>query len=160
MPHEPPDKYRRRSLPPTPPPPPSFPAAMSGGVEVRCFGFAHHFLLFDPPVLEPDRHLALGQVGGGRNPPPLLFGDEFAGGVLLLQLLQLDFGVGNPLLPPPPIAADFGLQGDHVCKKENRKKERKMGKKKEIKRRGGGAGGGRGSSSRCVERGFLYIRER
>lgn len=117
---------------------------MSGGVEVRCFGFAHHFLLFDPPVLEPDRHLALGQVGGGRNPPPLLFGDEFAGGVLLLQLLQLDFGVGNPLLPPPPIAADFGLQGDHVCKKENRKKERKMGKKKRDKKKGGGSGRGKG----------------
>lgn len=130
-----PDKYLRFLLPFL-----ALPAKLplSGRVEVCCLGFAHHLLLLDPPVLEPDSHLALGQVGGGRNPPPLLFGDEFAGRVLLLQLLQLDFGVRDPLLSPPPITADFGLQGDHVCKKKiiKKKKRGKEKKRREGNRRG------------------------
>lgn len=76
---------------------------------MRCLGLAHHLLFLDPPVLEPDSHLALGQVGSGRNPSSLLFGDEFAGRVLLFQLFQLDFGVRDPFFPSPPVAADFGL---------------------------------------------------
>lgn len=146
-----PDKYLRFLLPFL-----ALPAKLplSGRVEVCCLGFAHHLLLLDPPVLEPDSHLALGQVGGGRNPPPLLFGDEFAGRVLLLQLLQLDFGVRDPLLSPPPITADFGLQGDHVCKKKIIKKK-KGGKKKK-----GEKGIGEVTSSRCVGWGFLHVGER
>lgn len=81
----------------------------SGGVEVRRFRFADHLLLFHPPVLEPDGDLALREVRGGRDAPALLFGDELAGCVLLLKLLQLYLGVGHALLAPAPVAAHFGL---------------------------------------------------
>lgn len=57
---------------------------LSGRVEVRCLRFANHFLLFHPAVLKPNGNLALGKVSGRRNPSPLLFGNELAGGVLFL----------------------------------------------------------------------------
>lgn len=61
-----------------------WPDGRSGGVEMRCFRFADHLLLFDPSILEPDGDLALGEVRGGRDAPALLFGDELAGSILLL----------------------------------------------------------------------------
>lgn len=61
-----------------------WPGGRSGGVEMRCFRFADHLLLFDSAVLEPDCDLALGEVCGGRDTSALLFGDELAGRVFLL----------------------------------------------------------------------------
>lgn len=60
--------------------------------------FGHKLFLLDAPVLEPDGDLALGQVGGGGDLPPLVLGDELVGGVLLLQLLQLQLGIRDALL--------------------------------------------------------------
>lgn len=83
-------------------------------------GFTDELLLLDPPVLEPDGDLALREVGGGRDAPPLVFGDELAGGVLFLKLLQLDLGVRDALFPPAAVAADFGLQWHDVWMEEER----------------------------------------
>lgn len=83
-------------------------------MHVIVLGFTDEFLLLDPPVLEPDGDLALREVGGGRDAPPLVFGDELAGRVLLLQLLQLDLRVWDALLASAAIAADLGLQRHHI----------------------------------------------
>lgn len=49
-----------------------------------CLRFTDEFLLFHATVLEPDGDLSLGEVGGGGDPPSLVFGNELAGRVLLL----------------------------------------------------------------------------
>lgn len=92
------------------------PLSVSSGVDVIVLGFADEFFLLDPPVLEPDGDLALREVGGGRDAPSLVFGDELAGRVLLLQLLELDLGVRDALFAPATVTADLGLQGHDVCK--------------------------------------------
>lgn len=89
--------------------------ALSSGVHVIALGFTDEFLLLDPSVLEPDGNLALGEVGGGGDASPLVFGDELAGCVLLLQLLQLDLGVRDALFTPTPVAADLRLQWHDIC---------------------------------------------
>lgn len=76
---------------------------------MRRFRFADHLLLFDPPVLEPDGDLALREVRGGGDAPALLFGNELAGRVFLLQLLQLHLGIRHPFLAPTTVAAHFRL---------------------------------------------------
>lgn len=91
--------------------------SISSGVDVIVLGFADEFFLFDPPVLEPDGDLALREVSSGRDAPSLVFGDELAGRVLLLQLLELDLGVGNALFAPTTVTANLGLQGHDVCKR-------------------------------------------
>lgn len=91
---------------------------LSGIMKMRGFAFGDDFFFFDSPVLEPYGNLALRQAGCSGNPPSLLFGNEFAGCIFLLQLLQLDFGVGNPLFPAPAVAADFGLERHHICSKQ------------------------------------------
>lgn len=75
-----------------------------------AFDFGDDFFLFHPPVLEPDGDLSLRKVGGGRDLPPLVPGDEFAAGVLLLQLLQLPFAVRDSLLAAPAEGAAVGGQ--------------------------------------------------
>lgn len=74
-----------------------------------CLGFADEFLLFDATVLEPYGNLSLRQVGGCRDPPSFVFGNELAGRVLFLQLLQLEFGVRDSLLAASTVATDLGL---------------------------------------------------
>lgn len=82
---------------------------------MAALGFTDKFLLLDSPVLEPDGDLALREVGGGRDAPPLVFGDELAGCVLLFQLLQLDLGVRDALLAPATVTADLRLQWHNIC---------------------------------------------
>lgn len=77
--------------------------------------FGHELLLLHPPVLEPDGDLPLGQVGRGRYFPPLVLGDELVGRVLLLQLLELQLGVRDPLLPPAAERRAFVLVRHHIC---------------------------------------------
>lgn len=74
-----------------------------------CLGFTDEFFLFDTTVLEPDSNLSLREVGGCRDPPSFVFGNELAGRILFLQLFQLDFGVGDALFAASTIAADFWL---------------------------------------------------
>lgn len=93
---------------------------ISSGVHVAALGFADELFFFHSSVLEPDCDLALREVGGGRDASPLVFGDELAGGVLLLQLLQLDFGVRDAFLAPSTVAADLGLQWHDVCEEKSR----------------------------------------
>lgn len=83
-------------------------------MHVAALGFTDEFLLLDSPVLEPDGDLALREVGGGRDAPPLVFGDELAGCVLFFQLLQLDLGVRNALLAPATVTADLRLQWHNI----------------------------------------------
>lgn len=59
------------------------------------------FLLLYAPVLKPDCHLSLCQVGLHRYPPPFVFSDEFIGCVLPFQFLELHLGVWHTLLSPP-----------------------------------------------------------
>lgn len=92
----------------------------SSGVHVAALGFADELFFFHSSVLEPDGDLALREVGGGRDASPLIFGDELAGGVLLFQLLQLDFGVRDAFLAPSTVAADLGLQWHDVCEEKSR----------------------------------------
>lgn len=87
---------------------------------IISLGFTDKFLLFYSSVLEPDGDLALREVGGGGDASSLVFGNELAGCILFLQLLQLEFGIGNPLLTSTSVTADLRLQGDDVC--ENREK--------------------------------------
>lgn len=84
--------------------------------------FGHELLLLHPPVLEPDCDLPLRQVGRGRYLPPLVLGDEFIGGVLFLQLLQLDLGVRYPLLPAATERRAVVLMCHHICL-ESRQRE-------------------------------------
>lgn len=88
---------------------------ISSGVHVAALGFADELFFLHSSVLEPDGDLALREIGGGGDASPLVFGDELAGGVLLLQLLQLDFGVRDAFLAPSTVAADFRLQWHDVC---------------------------------------------
>lgn len=91
----------------------------SSGVHVITrLGFTDELLLLYSAVLEPDGDLALREVGAGRDSPPLVFGDELAGCVLFLQLLQLELSVRNAFLTSPPVAADFGLQRHDVWEKK------------------------------------------
>lgn len=59
------------------------------------------FLLLYAPVLKPDCHLSLCQIGLGGYPPPFVFGDEFIGSVLPFQFLELHLCVWHTLLSPP-----------------------------------------------------------
>lgn len=93
---------------------------ISSGVHVAVLGFADELFFFHSSVLEPDGDLALREVGGGRNTSPLVFGDELACGVLLFQLLQLDFGVRDTLFASSTVAADLRLQWHHVCGEKSR----------------------------------------
>lgn len=91
----------------------------SSGMHVRAwFRFTDEFLLLHPPVLEPDGDLAFGEISSGRYSPSLVFGDELAGCVLFLQLLQLDLGVRNSLFAASSVAADFWLQRDDIWEKK------------------------------------------
>lgn len=94
---------------------------ISSGVHVTALGFADELFFFHSSVLEPDGDLALREVGGGRNASPLVFGDKLACGVLLFQLLQLDFGVRDAFFASPAVAADLRLQWHHVCEEKSRK---------------------------------------
>lgn len=85
-----------------------------------ALGFTDKLLLLDSSVLEPDGDLTFREVGGGRNAPSLVFGDELAGCVLFLQLLQLDLGVRDALFPPSTVTADLGLQWHNVCERRRR----------------------------------------
>lgn len=64
-------------------------------------------LVLHPPVLEPDLHLALGQVQVARQLPPLLLGHVRVVEELLLELEGLELGVRLAFLPhrhlPGPI---------------------------------------------------------
>lgn len=51
---------------------------------IICLRFTDEFLFLYSSVLEPDGDLALGEIGGGGDTSSLVFGDEFAGRVLLL----------------------------------------------------------------------------
>lgn len=93
----------------------------SSGVHVIALGFTDKFLLLDSPVLEPDGHLTLWEVGGGRDAPSLVFGDELAGCIFFLQLLQLDLGVRDTFFTPTAVAADLRLQWHNVCKEKKGK---------------------------------------
>lgn len=75
-----------------------------------AFDFGDDFFLFHPPVLEPDGDLSFRKVGGCRDLPPFVSGDEFAAGVLLLQLLQLPLAVRDSLLAAPAKGAAVGGQ--------------------------------------------------
>lgn len=81
---------------------------------MTVLGFTDEFLLLHPPVLEPDGNLTLREVGGSRDAPPLVFGDELAGCVLFLQLLELNLGVRDAFFAPATVTADFWLQGDDI----------------------------------------------
>lgn len=105
---------------------------LSSGVHVIVLGFTDKFLLLDSPVLEPDGDLTLWEVGGGRDAPSLVFGDEFAGCILFLQLLQLDLGVRDPLFTPTTVTADLRLQWHHIC--EKRRKSQITGKHRDMHR--------------------------
>lgn len=59
------------------------------------------FLLLYAPVLKPDCHLSLCQIGLGGYPPPFVFGDEFIRCVLPFQFLELHLGIWHTLLSPP-----------------------------------------------------------
>lgn len=93
---------------------------ISSGVHMAALGFADKLFFFHSSVLEPDGDLALREVGGGRDASPFVFGDELAGGVLLFQLFQLDFGVRDAFFAPSTVAADLGLQWHDVCEKKGR----------------------------------------
>lgn len=93
---------------------------ISSGVHVAVLGFADELFFFHSSVLEPDGDLALREVGGGGNTPPLVFGDELARGVLLFQLLQLDFGVRDTFFASSTVAADLRLQWHDVCGEKSR----------------------------------------
>lgn len=80
-----------------------------------ALGFTDKFLLLYSSVLEPDGDLTLREVGSGRDSSSLVFGDELAGGILLFQLLQLDFGVRDSLFASATITADLRLQWHNIC---------------------------------------------
>lgn len=103
---------------------------ISSGVHVAALGFADELFFLHSSVLEPDGDLALREVGGGRNASPLVFGDELAGGVLLFQLLQLDFGVRDTFFAPSTVAADLRLQRHNVCGEKSREVMRIRARKK------------------------------
>lgn len=88
-------------------------------MHVTVLGFTDEFFLLDSSVLEPDGDLALREVGGGRDAPPLVFGDELAGCVLFLQFLQLDFGVRDSLFASATVTANFRLQWHDICGDES-----------------------------------------
>lgn len=88
----------------------------SSGVHMIAFGFTDKFLLLYSPVLEPDGDLALWEVGAGRDAPSLVFGDELAGRILFLQLLQLDLCVRDTFLTPTSVTAYLRLQWHNICR--------------------------------------------
>lgn len=77
------------------------------------FQFVDNLFLLDSSVLKPYRDLPLRQVGLGRYPPPFVLRDEFIGGVLSLELLQLHLGVWHALLSPAPERADVSCCVGH-----------------------------------------------
>ena len=87
---------------------------LSSGVHVIAFGFTDKFLLLDSPVLEPDGNLTLREVGAGRDAPSLVFGDELAGCILFLKLLQLHLGVRDTFFTPAAVTADLRLQWHNI----------------------------------------------
>lgn len=85
---------------------------------ITSLGFTDKFLLFHPSVLEPNCDLALWEVGPCGDASSLVFGDELAASVLFLQLLQLELGVGNPLLTSTTVVTDLRLQRDYVWREK------------------------------------------
>lgn len=79
-----------------------------------AFNFGNKFLFLYPPVLKPDCDLPLGQVGYRRNLSPLVFRDEFVGGILFLQFLKLHFGVRYPFLSTSAKRAPVMLVGNNI----------------------------------------------
>lgn len=69
------------------------------------FQFVDNFLLFYASVLEPYRHLSLGQVCLGRYPPPFVLRDKFVGGILAFEFLQLHLSVRDALFPSASVRA-------------------------------------------------------
>lgn len=84
-----------RHTPARPSPPVSVFPELTGALE-----FIDDFLLLYAPVLKPDCHLSLCQVCLRGYPPPFVLGDEFIGGVLPFQFLELHLGVWHTLLSP------------------------------------------------------------
>lgn len=76
-----------------------------GGRLADGFQFVDNFLLLYASVLEPYRHLSLGQVSLGRYSPPFVFRDKFVGSILALEFLQLHFGVWNAFFPSASVRA-------------------------------------------------------
>lgn len=104
------DEGASMSPPPSSSSPPAALQKLTGALE-----FVHHLLLLHASVLKPDCHLSLCQVRLRGYPPPFVLGDEFIGGVLPFQFLELHLGVRHTLLPPTAdraVPTRYGVCGE------------------------------------------------